>query len=137
MNLQQFMKVLRSRWMTVCVTALVTILGAVVYTLTQTPLYQASTLLYVSTTAGSSMTDLYSGNRLSQDRVLSYTELVMGETLAQRTIDRLGLDMNAATLKANVTAKSKPNTVLIDVGVLDPLRFGRVISPTPCRMSSS
>ena len=120
MTLQQLLKVLRSRWITVCVAALVPILGAIAYSLTQTPLYQASTRLYVSTTAGSSMSDLYSGNRLSQDRVLSYTQLIMGETLAQRTISRLGIDMNAATLKASVTAKSKLNTVLIDVGVLDP-----------------
>jgi receptor protein-tyrosine kinase len=114
------LKILRSRWITVCVAALIPILAAVAYTLTQTPLYQASTRLYVSTTAGSSVSDLYSGNRLSQDRVLSYTQLVMGETLAQRTINRLGLDVDAATLSARVTANSKVNTVLIDVGVLDP-----------------
>lgn len=101
-------------------TALISLLGAGVYTLTQTPLYQASTRLYVSTTAGSSVADLYSGNRLSQDRVLSYTQLIMGETLAQRTVDSLNLDMSAATLKKHVTAKSKLNTVLIDVSVLDP-----------------
>lgn len=120
MTLHQFVKVLRSRWITVCVTALIPILGSVAYTLAQTPLYQASTRLYVSTTAGSSVADLYSGSRLSQDRVLSYTQLVMGETLAQRTVDRLDLDMSAATLKARVTAKSTPNTVLIDVAVQDP-----------------
>ncbi|MCX8496117.1 MAG: polysaccharide biosynthesis tyrosine autokinase [Akkermansiaceae bacterium] len=120
MTLQQFINVLRSRWITVCVTALVPILGAVAYTLTQTPLYQASTRLFVSTTAGKSVSDLYSGNRLSLDRVVSYTQLLTGETLAQRTIDRLDLNMNAQTVAARVTAKSKPNTVLIDVGVLDP-----------------
>lgn len=115
MSFQQLLKVLRSRWITVCVTVLITTLGAVAYTLTQTPLYQATTRLYVSTTAGSSVADLYSGNRLSQDRVLSYTQLVMGETLAQRAADRLGLDK----LDASVTAKSKPGTVLIDVAVID------------------
>lgn len=120
MNIEQFVKVLRSRWVTVCVTALIPILGAIAYTLTQTPLYQASTRLFVSTTAGSSVSDLYSGNRLSQDRVLSYTQLVMGETLAQRTVDRLGLDTSAKALAQSVTAKSKPGTVLIDVAVVDP-----------------
>ena len=119
MTIQQFLKVLRSRWLTVCVTLLISLLGAVAYTLTQTPLYQASTRLYVSTTAGSSVADLYSGNRLSQDRVLSYTQLVTGETLAQRTINRLGLDMSPEALTQNITAKSKLNTVLIDVSVLD------------------
>ncbi len=119
MTLQKFINVLRSRWITVCVAALVPILGAVAYTLAQTPLYQASTRLFVSTTAGKSVSDLYSGNRLSLDRVQSYTQLLTGETLAQRTIDRLDLDISAPTLAAHVTARSKPNTVLIDVGVLD------------------
>jgi receptor protein-tyrosine kinase len=120
MNFQDFIKLLRNRWVTVVVTTLITILGTVVYTLLQTPQYQASTRLFVSTTSGSSsVSDLYNGNRLSQERVLSYTQLVMGETLAQRTIDRLQLNMTAAGLKARVTAKSKLDTVLIDVSVLD------------------
>ena len=120
MNLRDAIKLLRNRWLTVSVTTLITILGAVAYTLAQMPLYEASTRLFVSTTSGASASDLYQGSRYSQERVLSYSQLVMGETLAQRTIDRLGLDMSAANLKANVTAKSKPNTVLIDVSVLDP-----------------
>lgn len=119
MNLQDFIKLVRNRWVTVCVTAVATALLAVAYTLVQTPLYQASTRLFVSTVAGTSMSDLYSGNRLSQDRVLSYSLLIMGETLAQRTIDRLDLDMDAATLKESVTAKVKTQTVLIEVFVRD------------------
>jgi receptor protein-tyrosine kinase len=120
-NLQDFIKLIRNRWVTVVVIALITILGTMALTLLQTPQYQASTRLFVSTTSGSSsVADLYNGHRLSQERVLSYTQLVMGETLAQRTIDRLKLNMSAAGLKAKVTAKSKPDTVLIDVSVLDP-----------------
>lgn len=111
---------LRHRWITVCVTAMLTIAAAVSFTLAQTPVYQASTRLFVSTTSGKTVSELYNGNRLSQERVLSYTELIMGETLAQRTIDRLGLDMSAATLKTSVAAKSRPDTVLIDVSVRDP-----------------
>lgn len=119
MNLNDFLKVLRSRWMTVGVTALSTVLIAVVYTVLQTPLYEASTRLFVSTVGGESVSDIYSGNRLSQERVLSYTQLIMGESLAQRTIDRLNLDMDSDKLVEKVTAKSKPNTVLIDVSVQD------------------
>lgn len=119
MNLQDFVKLLRSRWVTVCVTIAVALLGAVTITLLTTPLYQASTRLYVATTAGSSLSETYQGNRLSQERVLSYTELLMGETLAQRTVDKLGLHVKANTLQANVKASAKPDTVLIDVDVLD------------------
>lgn len=119
LNLQDFVTLLRSRWITVCVTIVVTVLGAVALTLLTTPLYQASTRLFVSTAAGSSLADMYQGNRFSQERVVSYSQLLMGETLAQRTIDKLGLGMSADELQANVSASAKLNTVLIDVDVLD------------------
>lgn len=43
----------------------------------------------------------------------------MGQTLAQRTIDKLELDMTADQLRHNVKASAKPDTVLINVDVLD------------------
>ena len=119
MNLQDFVKLLRARWVSVCVTVAVVMLGAVAINLLTTPLYQASTRLFVSTAPGSSVTESYQGNRLSQERVISYAELLKGETLAQRTIDKLGLEMSPGALQSNVTAKAKPNTVLIDVAVVD------------------
>ncbi|BDX34241.1 chromosome partitioning protein [Mycobacterium antarcticum] len=88
-------------------------------TLLTTPLYQASTRLFVSTTSGASVNELYQGNLFSQQRVLSYTELLRGETLAQRTIDKLGLNTTAESLSANVEATAKPDTVLIEVKVHD------------------
>lgn len=124
MNLQDFIKLLRTRWVTVCITATVVFLGSVLVTLMTTPLYEASTRLFVSTTAGASATELYQGNRLSQERVLSYTELLKGQTLAQRTVDKLDLDMSAEELRAKVQATAKLDTVLINVKVQDasPLR---------------
>jgi capsular exopolysaccharide synthesis family protein len=119
LNLQDFLKLLRSRWVTVCATMVVTVLAAVAISLLTVPLYQASTRLFVSTTSGSSVSDIYQGNRFSQERVISYSELLTGETLAQRTVDKLNLDMSAATLRESVKATAKPDTVLIDVSVLD------------------
>ena len=120
MNLQDFARLIRARWLTIAATTLLVVLGATAVTLLTTPLYKASTRLFVSTTAGASANDLYQGNRLSQDRVLSYTELLKGQTVAQRTIDKLNLDMTADTLRAHVQATSKLDTVLITVNVTDP-----------------
>ena len=119
MNLQDFLKVIRTRWITICVTAVLSVIAAAVFSAVTTPLYQASTRLFVSTSAGSSVTELYQGNRLSQERVISYAQLLMGQTLAQRAIDKLGLDMSAGELQQRVKATSKADTVLIDVDVLD------------------
>jgi len=119
LNIQDFVHLLRSRWIIICVTFALAITGAVALTLLTTPLYQASTRLFVSTTSGASASEIYQGNLFSQQRVLSYTKLIMGETLARRTIDKLDLDMSPATLQAKVKASAPPDTVLIDVTVLD------------------
>lgn len=101
-------------------TVAVCVLGAVLISLLTTPLYQASTRLFVSTTAGSTLAETYQGNRFSQERVVSYAELLKGETLAQRTVDKLGLDISAANLRDHVDAEAILDTVLIKVEVLDP-----------------
>ena len=113
------MRLLRTRWLIICVTIAVAVLGAVAVTLLTTPRYEASTRLFVSTTAGGSVDAVYTGNRFSQERVVSYTELLMGATLAERTVAKLGLDMSAEELQQNVTASAKVDTVLINVKVVD------------------
>lgn len=113
------MKLLRARWVTLLVAVLVGLSGAAAFSMLTTPLYQASTRLFVSTNGGSTLSETYQGNRYSQDRVASYAELLMGETLAQRTIDKLGLDVSAADLHKNIKASSELDTVLINVKVLD------------------
>ena len=119
MNLQDFVRTLRTRWLIICVAVVSTVIGAAAVSLLTTPLYQATTRLFVSTNSGSSLTDTYQGNRFSQERVVSYAELLQGDTLAQRTIDKLGLSMSAAELESRVSASAKPDTVLLDVAVLD------------------
>jgi capsular exopolysaccharide synthesis family protein len=119
LTIREFLQLLRTRWLIICVTIAVAVLGAVAVTLLTTPRYQASTRLFVSTTAGGSVDAVYTGNRFSQERVASYTELLMGETLAQRTIAKLGLDMSAKELRKSVKATAKVDTVLINVMVTD------------------
>lgn len=105
--------------MTVAISVAALVLLSLLYTVLKTPLYQASTRLFVSTTTGKSVSDAYQGSRFSQERVLSYTQLLTGETLAQRTIDKMGLDVSPKSLTSRVKATAKPDTVLLDVSVLD------------------
>lgn len=119
MSLEDYAKLLRTRWVTICVTMAVVLIGAAAITLLTTPLYQASTRLFVSTTSSSTVSEVYQGNLFSQQRVLSYTQLLSGENLAQRTIDKLGLDMTPEALQQRITATAKNDTVLIKVDALD------------------
>jgi capsular exopolysaccharide synthesis family protein len=119
-TVQDYLRLLRARWVVICVMIVLALAGAVAVNLLTTPQYMATTRLFVSTTtSGPSANDIYLGNQSSQERVISYTELLMGVTLAQRTIDKLGLDMKAEDLSQNVKASAKAETVLIDVAVFD------------------
>ena len=119
MKFQEYAKLLRSRWITVFSAILAAVLGAFTLTLLTTPLYEASTRLFVSTATGASASDLYQSSRYSQERVLSYSELITGETLANRTIEKLNLEKSPEELSEQVTARATPNTVLIAVKVRD------------------
>lgn len=82
------------------------IVVAVGVTLLTTPLYQASTRIFTGTLS-------------SQQRILSYIQLITGETLAQRTIDKLKLNMSVDALRSEIRATSPAETVLINVTVSD------------------
>jgi len=119
LNIQEFAKLLRNRWITVLVTMVVAVAGAAAITLLTTPFYEASTRLFVSTTSRTSVSEIYQGNLFSQERVASYTELLTGKTVAKRTIAKLGLDMKPEELQQRVKASAQLDTVLIDVSVRD------------------
>lgn len=118
-EIQDYLRILQNRWKIIAITTVVAILGCLGASLMSTPIYEASTRMFVSTSSGASVNEIYQGNLFSQQRVTSYTKLLTGETLAQRTIDKLKLNMSAAELAAQVKATSAPDTVLIDVNVQD------------------
>jgi receptor protein-tyrosine kinase len=95
-------------------------LAALILSLTTTPLYTAHTQLFVSTTGSLSATDALQGSQLSQQRVTSYSELLIGVEVAGRVIDDLDLDMTPGELASEVTASVVTDTVLINVTVTDP-----------------
>nr|WP_296778756.1 polysaccharide biosynthesis tyrosine autokinase [Rhodococcus sp. (in: high G+C Gram-positive bacteria)] len=119
MEIQDYLQILRTRWMIIVVTVAVAVLGALAVSLLTTPTYQSCSRVFVSTSGGSTVSESYQGNLFSQQRVASYSELVTGETLAARTIDELGLNMTPAQLSSKVTATSTPDTVLLDTCVVD------------------
>lgn len=126
MTVQDFGRILRARWKIICGTIAVVVLAAVGYSLLAIPQYQASVRLFVSTPSDGTNTQTYDGGLFAERRVLSYSELLTGDVLARRTIDKLGLDMTAAELLNEVEASVPAETVLIDVTVTDP-------SPTRAR----
>ncbi|WP_369255668.1 polysaccharide biosynthesis tyrosine autokinase [Geodermatophilus amargosae] len=111
---------LRRAWWLPVLGALVGGAVALAVSLLQTPVYTASTQLFVSTTNAGTTSDAFQGSQFSEERVASYARLLTGEELARRVIDELGLDTSPASLREEVVATPVPDTVLIDVSVTDP-----------------
>jgi len=103
MEIQDYARILRRWWKIIAVTTVLGILAAVVASLTATTTYQASTRLLSSV----------------QSRVPTYAQMLAGEATAQRTVDRLGLDMPASELMSKVTSAPVSGTLLIKVTVKD------------------
>lgn len=119
MELQDYWAILRKRWLSI---AVFTVLGAalaIAVSLVTTPLYQASTQLYVSVKAGESSSDLLQGSNFTRQQVSSYTQLVTSPLVLEPVIEELGLEDRSEVLASRVSASSPLNTSLINVAVTD------------------
>ena len=105
MELSDYLRILRRRWALILTCVLVAVAASAIVTMRMTPLYDSTARLFVTTpqTEGS---DAYQGGLFSEQRVLSYADLITGEQIAQRVIDRLDLDANAGELSEQLTSTS-------------------------------
>lgn len=118
MDVRDYLKILRQRWLSITFCALITVLVAVGLTALQTPQYASNARLFVST----SQTDdsqLLQGGQFSAQRVKSYADLVTSRELANRVISDLGLDTSPATLSDKVSAEVVVDTVNLELTVTD------------------
>ena len=121
MEIQDYLKILKARWIIIAVTVVVAILGALGASLLTTPLYESSARMFVSTSGGASVSETYQGNLTSQQLVASYSELATSDALAARVLNVLPLEgMSASQLAEKVKASSTPDTVLFNLTVTDP-----------------
>lgn len=121
MSLQEYLGVLRARWSLVLASILVCAVVAGLVAWAQTPTYAARVQLFVSTAgAPDDPSQAYQGGLFSQQRVVSYAEIVSSPPVAQAVIERLNLTETVRELQSKVDASVPPNTVLINVAVEDP-----------------
>lgn len=120
LQLREGWAALRAAWWLPLVGLVVGAGAALLASLLQTPLYTSSTQLFVSTRDGTSTSDVFQGSQFSQQRVASYAQLLTGEELASRVIERLNLSMSPAQVSNEIAAIALADTVLINVTVTDP-----------------
>ena len=124
MELRDYLRILRRRWLLIATLTLLVIGAAAAWTFTSTPQYQSTARVFVSTSAGDSGETAgaaYQGGLFSQQRVTSYADLVgKSRELAEWVIDDLDVDLTAGELLNEVETTVVPETVIIDLSVTDP-----------------
>jgi len=120
MELRDYLHVLRKYAVLIVITTLIGVGAAAVWSLTRTPLYTASSTVYVSTQSGESVAELQQGQTFTQARVATYAALATTPVVIDPVITELGLDTTAAAQAKQVSATAKTGTNLITITVTDP-----------------
>lgn len=120
MELRDYLTIVRRQWVLIAVLVLVAVAASSVVTLRMTPQYESTARLFVSTPRAEG-SDAYQGGLFSEQRVLSYADLITGEQIAQRVVDRLDLQTSANDLTEHMSSSVAPETVILEVSVTDPL----------------
>lgn len=119
MELQDYLRVLRKRWLVMTVVTLLAIGCAALATVLSPKVYSAQTQFFVSTSGGDNSTQLLQGSTFTQQRVKSYSQLIETPKVLTPVIDKLQLKTTPDRLAGQVSATVPLDTVLIEVTVTD------------------
>ncbi|HZP16027.1 MAG TPA: polysaccharide biosynthesis tyrosine autokinase [Nocardioides sp.] len=120
MELKDYLRILRRRWISITLIALVVAGLAAAYTFTQTKQYASSVQLFVTSPPSSdSATAALSGVQTSQQSVQSFSSLVGSKDLAAEVIKSTGADITPLALSKEVKATVATQTVTIVITVKD------------------
>jgi succinoglycan biosynthesis transport protein ExoP len=118
MDLEQYVRVLRAHWLLILASIVVCVGAAAAFAWTRTPIYAARTQLFVATGGASAdLSQTYQGGLFSQQRVLSYAQIVSSPPVVQAAMAQLGLRESVRKLQGKISASVPTDTVLINVTV--------------------
>ena len=111
--------ILQNRFV-IAVCLLLGVLGSYFKYSTETPLFQASSQVFVSTPATAlDISALATGSNFSQQRVKSYAQIINSPLTLQGVVEQLRLNMSTEELSSKISAVAPADTVLITISVTD------------------
>ncbi|HEY8589254.1 MAG TPA: polysaccharide biosynthesis tyrosine autokinase, partial [Naasia sp.] len=89
------------------------------YSSLQTPQYQATASVFVTTQSANSVSELSQGSTYTQQLVQSYADVVRKSIVLEPVIAELGLDISPGALARKLSATAPLNTVLLEISAVD------------------
>ena len=120
MELQDYIRIVRKRWMTIVITTLVVLGLAALFTATATKQYASTTRFFVSVSGADDSAQLQQGSTFVQQRVKSYAQLLKTPRALDPVVEQLGGEAEREDIAKKLTVTAPPDTVMLEVGVTDP-----------------
>ncbi len=118
MDIRDYWRIVRKRWVSIVACTLIGGLLALGYSLSATKQYSATAQNFVAiggVSEGTSNALVYSGSNFALQRVKSYVSVVDTPAVLVPVIQELGLDLTPQQLAGMVSASNPPQTVLLNV----------------------
>jgi succinoglycan biosynthesis transport protein ExoP len=120
MDLEQYVRASRAHWLLILASVVVCVGVAATFAWTRAPVYAAQSQLFVSTSdIPADLSQTYQGGLFTQQRVLSYAQIVSSPAVVRAVIAQLGLRDSVRKLQGEISASVPTDTVLINVTVKD------------------
>ena len=119
MTLNDYLTVLRRRWVSALVVALAVVAASVAVSFALPSQYTASTQLFFGLRAGESASDLAQGSTFTEKQMASYEEVAKSPLVLDKVVSSLGLSTTSADLADRVGANAALGTVVLTISVTD------------------
>lgn len=116
--MQQYVTALRKGWWIIVLAGLLGLAGAFVINVQATPQYASSVTFFISTPTDGGASPL-AADQFATRRITSYVGLLSSDVMAQRVIERSGVDLNVGQVKSRIVGDADLNTVLLTATVTD------------------
>ncbi|MBG6237086.1 capsular exopolysaccharide synthesis family protein [Mycetocola sp. CAN_C7] len=120
MELHNYIRTLRKSWILITLLLIVGVGAGAGFSIAQTPKFQASSKVFVSTSSGQTATDLVQGNSFTVQRVKTYSDLATTPIVLLPVIAELDLNVPSNVLARQVSVTAALDTTIIDITVVDP-----------------
>lgn len=115
MELNDYISILRKRWLGVAMVTLATLAATATASLLMTPLYSASNRMFFAVDAGDSASDLAQGSTFTERQMASYAEVATAPLVLKPVIQELGLDTTLGDLASAITVTVPAQTVILEI----------------------
>ncbi|MEP9415090.1 polysaccharide biosynthesis tyrosine autokinase [Gordonia sp. VNQ95] len=119
-SIKSFVRMIVQRWAWLVVAALLFGVAAFAVTFSQTPEYQSTATLYVTSGVENDSNSAYQGSLASQQRVASYARLIRSDAVVAAALDISGIGLSKEDAAASVSAVSDTDTVLLSITATRP-----------------